>query len=225
MGANSLRRKDIATYLCPVHYYNIKTPVWLPRFFPKELIWKMPDEEAVYITFDDGPHETATPLVLDLLKEYDAKATFFCIGKNVAAHPQLFQRIVSEGHLVGNHSHDHLNGWKNTNESYLKNILKASRHIDNKIFRPPYGRIKISQSKRLLQRGWTIYMWDVLSGDFDTSISPEECAENVLQHIEPGSIVVFHDSEKAFLRMKYALPHVLEYCKSKNWEMKTLTTH
>lgn len=205
-----------------MRYYNVKTPNWLPRFFPKELTWKIPDEEAVYITFDDGPHETATPLVLDILQEYDAKATFFCIGKNVADHPQLYERILAEGHQVGNHSHDHLNGWKNTNELYLKNILKASKFIDNKIFRPPYGRIKISQSKRLLQRGWKIYMWDVLSGDFDTALSLEECTENVLQHIEPGSIVVFHDSEKAFLRMKYALPKVLQYCKEKNWKMKAL---
>ena len=206
--------------------YWIKTPRWLPRLFPRELIWKMPPgpQPAVFLSFDDGPHPEATPFVLDQLKAYGAKATFFCIGKNVAAFPDIYKRILDEGHTAGNHTQHHLNGWKQDNHVYLNDIVKAARYIDSHNFRPPYGRIKQSQARRLSQakRPWKIYMWDVLSGDFDTSISPEECAENVLEHVEPGSIVVFHDSKKAFPRMRYALPKMLQYCKEKNWEMKAL---
>ncbi|HTN46051.1 MAG TPA: polysaccharide deacetylase family protein [Flavipsychrobacter sp.] len=206
-----------------MQFYSIKMPVWLPRFFPKDLIWRMRVDDAVYLTFDDGPHPEATTFVLDTLKEYFAQASFFCIGKNVAAHPSLYQRIMDEGHAVGNHTYNHLNGWKTPNDIYLKNILKASKEMKSRLFRPPYGRIKISQSRRLIQRGWKVYMWDVLSADFDMDITPEQCLENVLTHIEPGSIVVFHDSEKAFPRMKYALPEVLKYCREKGWKMKKLS--
>jgi len=206
--------------------YWVKTPKWLPQLFPKELIWKMPPEEepAVYLSFDDGPHPVATPFVLDLLKQHKAKATFFCIGKNVVEHADLYQRILEEGHTVGNHSHNHMNGWKTDNHSYLSNIFKAGKHIQSRNFRPPYGRIKMSQAKRLSagRRPWHIYMWDVLSGDFDTQISPEQCLQFVLENLEPGSIVVFHDSEKAFPRMSYALPRVLQYCEEKNWKLKAL---
>lgn len=203
--------------------YSVKTPKWLPRFFPKDLIWNIPDSKGVYLTFDDGPHPEATSFALEALQEYNAKATFFCIGKNVVAHSEIYNRIIKEGHAVGNHTFNHLNGWKTDNHLYLKNIIKASTVIHQKIFRPPYGRIKISQAKKLMDRGWKIYMWDILSADFDASISPQECLENVTDNIEEGSIIVFHDSEKAFTRMKYTLPYVLEYCRSKNWEMKTLS--
>jgi peptidoglycan/xylan/chitin deacetylase (PgdA/CDA1 family) len=190
------------------------------------MVWKMPEEEqpTVYLTFDDGPHETATPFVLDCLKTHDAKASFFCIGKNVLEQPALFQRIVDEGHTIGNHTHNHFNGWKTSNEQYFKNILKAAQVIPSNIFRPPYGRIKLSQARKLMNRTqpFRIYMWDVLSGDFDVAVSPEECLKNVLENIEPGSIVVFHDSEKAFPRMSYALPEVLQFCKQKGWQLKAL---
>jgi peptidoglycan/xylan/chitin deacetylase (PgdA/CDA1 family) len=208
--------------------YWIKTPSWLPRLFPKDLIWKMPTEgtPAVYLTFDDGPHPQATAYALEQLKAYDAYATFFCIGRNVAANSALYQRIIEEGHTTGNHTNDHLNGWKTDNWNYLNNILKAGKYIDSKIYRPPYGRIKISQALRLTKgkQPWKIFMWDILSGDFDTSLSPEECLENVLRHIEPGSIIVFHDSEKAYPRMQYVLPHVLSFCKQRNWALKALPT-
>jgi peptidoglycan/xylan/chitin deacetylase (PgdA/CDA1 family) len=208
--------------------YWIKTPPWLPRLFPKDLIWKMPAEEtpAVYLTFDDGPHPEATPFALEQLKAHKAHATFFCIGRNVAAHNAIYRRIIEEGHVTGNHTQDHLNGWKTDNWSYLNNILKAGRHIESKIYRPPYGRIKISQALRLTKgkQPWKIFMWDVLSGDFDTSLSPEECLDNVLRNIEPGSIIVFHDSEKAYPRMQYVLPQVLSFCKQKNWALKALPT-
>ncbi|MBS1688549.1 MAG: polysaccharide deacetylase family protein [Bacteroidetes bacterium] len=206
--------------------YRVKMPRWIKKLFPKELVWKMPPDNnpSVYLTFDDGPHPTATYYILEQLNKYNAKATFFCIGKNVVKYPEVFEQIIKQGHTVANHTHNHMNGWHSDNRPYLSNILKAARHINSHSFRPPYGRIKISQAKRLQRAkpAWRIYMWDVLSGDFDVNISPQQCLDNVLTNIEPGSIVVFHDSDKAWERMSYALPGVLEYCKQQNWEMKAL---
>lgn len=205
--------------------YQVKTPWWLSNILYSKLIWKMPGtQNAVYLTFDDGPHPTATAFVLEQLKKHNALATFFCIGKNAAAYPELKHKILEAGHTIGNHTHDHLNGWNSKTKTYLKNIVKATDHIKSHLFRPPYGRIKRSQANRLLNahHSWRIYMWDVLSGDFDVNISPEKCLNNVLANIEPGSIIVFHDSEKAWERMSYALPQVLQYCKEKNWELKAL---
>ena len=209
-----------------MYSYWVKTPKWLPKLFPNDLIWKMRDdiEPAVYLTFDDGPHPEATIFVLEQLKHFDAKATFFCIGKNVAEHQEIYTRILNEGHTVGNHTQNHLDGWKNTRQDYIRNILHAGKQIKSRNFRPPYGRINISQAKRLsnAHHPWKIFMWDVLSGDFDINISSEQCLENVIKNIEPGSIVVFHDSEKAMPRMSYALPKVLAYCREKNWKIKAL---
>ncbi|MBL7681881.1 MAG: polysaccharide deacetylase family protein [Flavipsychrobacter sp.] len=206
--------------------YLIKTPWWLSRFFYCHLNWKMPQEAkpSVYLTFDDGPHPTITPFVLEQLQQYDAKATFFCIGKNVAQHTDIYKRTIAEGHTVGNHTHNHMNGWFTKTETYLQNTEQAAKLIKSKLFRPPYGRIKRSQANRLMRQKpfYNIYMWDVLSADFDTTLAPEQCLANVLGNIEPGSIVVFHDSEKAWDRMSFALPKVLAYCKEKGWDMKAL---
>ncbi|HQE11230.1 MAG TPA: polysaccharide deacetylase family protein [Flavipsychrobacter sp.] len=206
--------------------YSVKTPSWLPRFFPKELIWKIPVvDNTIYLTFDDGPNPIATPFVLDVLKQFDVKATFFCIGKNIEAHPEIYQRILDENHVVGNHTYQHYNGWKTNNHQYLKSIFKTQQLIEHKLFRPPYGRIKISQAKKLVERGWKIIMWDVLSGDFDTTLDSTTCINNVLSNIEQGSIIVFHDSEKAFPRMKEALPDVVAYCKEQGFKMAPLPTN
>lgn len=206
--------------------YLVKTPWWLSRVFYQHLTWKVLSKQkpVVYLTFDDGPHPTITPFVLDELRKYNAKATFFCIGNNVTRHRDVYNATLADGHTTGNHTYDHLNGWFTKTEHYLRNIKQAAKHIEGQIFRPPYGRIKRSQANRLrLQKpSWKIYMWDVLSGDFDTTISPEQCLDNVLNNIEPGSIVVFHDSDKAWERMSYALPKVLEYCQRRGWEMKAL---
>ncbi len=179
---------------------------------------------TVYITFDDGPHPTATPFVLAELEKHHAKATFFCVGKNVDEHKDLYRHMLSAGHAAGNHTQNHLNGWYTGNKEYLGNILQAARQIDSCCFRPPYGKIKLSQVRILHKKrpGWKIYMWDVLSGDFDDTLSPEQCAQNVIENIEPGSIVVFHDSAKAWERMSYALPLVLEHCRKMNWKLATL---
>lgn len=207
-------------------YYFVKTPWWLKKLYPSRLLWSMPQEArpAVYLTFDDGPHPTATPYTLEQLDRYDAAATFFCIGKNVLEEPLLFDRLRNSRHSIGNHTQNHLNGWKTNTGLYIDNIHQAAEHIDSRLFRPPYGRIKHSQIKILSesQPSWKICMWDVLSADFDTRITPQKCLENVVFNIEPGSIVVFHDSAKAFDRMAYALPRVLEHCRKMKWAVKAL---
>ena len=168
-------------------------------------------KKKIYLSFDDGPHPIATPFVLDQLAEYGAKASFFCIGKNVVAEPIIYQRILNEGHTVGNHTHQHVNGWKISDEDYIGDTMNAAKYIDSNLFRPPYGRIKRSQAKRLQQKGMRVIMWDVLSADFDTNLTPQACMSYVLYHTKPGSIVLFHDSEKAWERMSVALPAVLKH--------------
>ncbi|MFZ6024691.1 MAG: polysaccharide deacetylase family protein [Bacteroidota bacterium] len=191
--------------------YLTKTPWWLRALYPS-LVWRMPAEEKkIYLSFDDGPHPVATPFVLDRLAEYGAKASFFCIGKNVAAQPAIYQRILAEGHTVGNHTHEHVNGWKTTDEDYVTDTMTAATYIQSDLFRPPYGRIKRSQIKLLREKGMKIMMWDVLSADFDTNLTAQACLSYVLYHTKPGSIVLFHDSEKAWERMSVALPAVLKH--------------
>jgi peptidoglycan/xylan/chitin deacetylase (PgdA/CDA1 family) len=205
--------------------YLVKTPWWLRKLYPT-LTWQMPGEEKnLYLTFDDGPHETATPFVLDCLKQYEAKATFFCIGKNVQQYPAIYQRILDEGHNIGNHTHNHLNGWKTKDKAYIEDIRQAANYIDAALFRPPYGRISRFQANFLQQvarPAYKVIMWSVLSGDFDTQLSPQQCLNNVILNTEPGSIIVFHDSTKAWNRMQYALPKVLEYFSQQGFAFKTL---
>jgi len=205
--------------------YLVKTPWWL-RFLYASLTWRIKEPgKTVYLTFDDGPHETATPFVLDELKKYNAKASFFCIGKNVAEHGDIYDRIINEGHSVGNHTYNHVNGWNVTDEVYMKEVAEAATLIKSNLFRPPYGRIKRSQQKKLQTANSQLQtiMWDVLSGDFDTNLTPEACLGYVLYHTRPGSIIVFHDSTKAFERMKYALPKLLEHFTSEGYTFKALS--
>lgn len=200
-------------------FYTVKTPWIFKKIYP-DFVWeKTASEKIIYLTFDDGPHPTATPFVLDELGKYNAKATFFCIGKNVLEHPDVYRRIIDEGHSIGNHTHNHLNGWKTGDEKYFNNIFEAAKYIDSDLFRPPYGRITKFQAK-LLQQGaiknvgqkqFKIIMWSVLSGDFDTTITPERCWQNALLNTKSGSIVIFHDSTKAWDRMSYALPRMLDH--------------
>ena len=194
-------------------FYLVKTPWVVKKVIYPEYIWSIPtDEKKIYLSFDDGPHPVATRFVLDTLKQFNARASFFCIGKNVAAHPELYHRIITEGHTVGNHTYDHLNGWKSDNETYISNIAKASTHIISTLFRPPYGKITRPQARQLKKQfNLRIVMWSVLSGDFDIGLTPQVCLQNVLKATRPGSIVVFHDSEKAFDKITYALPVVLEH--------------
>lgn len=182
------------------------------------LTWRMPvaspsgSEKVLYLTFDDGPHPVATPFVLEQLGKFGARGTFFCIGKNVEAYPEIYRRILMEGHRVGNHTQDHLNGWKVDGRRYVENVRVAARWIDSDLFRPPYGRIGALEASVLRSApfNFSIIMWDVLSADFDRALTGERCARNVIRNGRPGSIVVFHDSEKAFERLKVALPMVLK---------------
>jgi peptidoglycan/xylan/chitin deacetylase (PgdA/CDA1 family) len=206
--------------------YFVKTPWWLKKFYSQRL-WSIDTKEKIiYLTFDDGPHPVATQFVLDELKKYNAKATFFCIGKNVVAYPSIYNQILDEGHRVGNHTHQHLNGWKTKSNVYLHDIAEAARYIDSPMFRPPYGRINSFQAKNinkaLKNKNAKIVMWSVLSGDFDNIITKEKCLENVILYTKPGSIVVFHDSEKAFPHLEYGLPQVLQYFSKKGYLFQSL---
>jgi hypothetical protein len=205
--------------------YFIKTPFWL-RIIYSSCIWRKSNQEQVlYLSFDDGPHPEATPFVLEQLSKFDAKASFFCIGENVQLHPSIYNAIIAAGHVVGNHTQNHMNGWKNTTTNYIADIQKATKVIDSNFFRPPYGRISFSQIKALrlhTNLPQQIIMWDVLSGDFDTTITGEQCAENVIQHAGPGSIIVFHDSTKAMDRLRIALPKVLAYFSKLGYQFKAL---
>ncbi len=203
--------------------YFIKTPQWLQWLYPS-CVWHLrTTEKIIYLTFDDGPNPIATAFVLDELKKYNAQASFFCVGKNVVEHQNIYQRILDEGHGVGNHTYNHLNGWKTNSAKYLEDVHQARQAIDSKLFRPPYGRIKRFQIQQIQSAfGMQVIMWNVLSGDFDTYISGEQCAENVILSSKPGSIVVFHDSEKAFKRLSVALPKVLQFFTIQGYAFKKL---
>ena len=209
--------------------YFVKTPWWLKRLYPR-CVWDIPvGEKIIYLTFDDGPHPAITPFVLDTLQQYNAKATFFCIGKNVAAHPDVYQRTLDEGHRVGNHTFNHLNGWKVTDEAYTQNILTAGKYIDSHLFRPPYGRITRFQVKLLTgirnsptTSNFNIIMWDVLSGDFDIKLTADTCASHVIKNTQPGSVVVFHDSDKAFPRLREELPQTLEHFSKQGYRFEAI---
>ena len=200
------------------------------RIFSK-YTWRFFDtKKEIYLTFDDGPTPEITQFVLSELKKYNAKATFFCIGKNIKRHPNIFKQIISDGHSIGNHTQNHFNGWKNTTEDYLENVLECNKTITQlnnytikqQLFRPPYGKIKKSQAKEILKKGYKIIMWDVLSADFDTTISKEKCLQNVLKNTKNGSIIVFHDSVKAFPRMEYALPKFLKSFSEKGFIFRAI---
>jgi peptidoglycan-N-acetylglucosamine deacetylase len=183
-------------------------------------------EKVIYLTFDDGPHTVATSFVLDTLQAHSAKATFFCIGKNVEANQAIYKRILDEGHAVGNHTQNHLNGWKTDNTTYLANVKGATKWIDSALFRPPYGRITSFQAKQIKKvmssENAKVVMWDVLSADFDEELTGEDCLKNVLLNTKQGSIVVFHDSEKAMKRLQYALPRVLDVFEKKGYRFEKL---
>jgi peptidoglycan-N-acetylglucosamine deacetylase len=216
----------ISAYLYSMASYFIKTPWLVKKIFPN-YIWSMPaTDKTVYLTFDDGPHPEITPWVLDLLKEYNAKASFFCIGKNVEQHKDVFERIIIEGHAIGNHTYSHMNGWKTADDKYLDDVSAAAKIFRTNLFRPPYGRLKTGQAKKISEKlGYTdarIIMWDVLSADFDEGCKPEACFENVAGNTGAGSIVVFHDSTKAFRNLEFALPASLKFLSDAGYRFLSL---
>jgi len=210
--------------------YFIKTPQLFIRIFPERIWGFSKATNKVYLTFDDGPIPQITPWVLEILKKYNSLATFFCVGNNIKKHPKIVEQIYAEGHSIGNHTFNHLKGWKTPVNEYIEDVedfeylLHSKFKIkSNKLFRPPYGKIKSSQANILLQRGYRIIMWNVLSADFDSTISKQECYENVLAHITPGSIIVFHDSLKAKENLIYTLPKILKYIQEKKWQCVPIT--
>lgn len=211
-------------------FYWIKTNELIKRIF-KNYVWDIPNKEnKIYLTFDDGPTPDVTEWTLSQLKKYNAKATFFCIGNNIEKHPEIYNSIIQEGHCIGNHTFHHLNGWKTKTEDYLNDldlcaiqIQKSTIHpIQSAIFRPPYGKIKSRQAEKIKESGYKIILWDVLSADFDSTISPEKCLENVISNIENGSIIVFHDSIKAKKNLEYALPKTLNFLTREGYNFGTI---
>lgn len=201
--------------------YIVKTPEMLQPLV-NDLLWSMHTfEKEVFLTFDDGPTPGVTEQTLDLLKAYNAKATFFCLGKNVEAHPSLFKRLLDEGHTVGNHTYDHPNGRKTEHFTYLRNVAKGKAHIQSSYFRPPYGQITRAQVNALKGK-YRIVMWDIITGDFDKKIGEEQCVRNVLNNVKEGSIIVFHDSIKAAPRMLPALARVLESLQEQGYSFSPL---
>lgn len=198
-----------------------KTNALMRAAYPT-FVWNLPrNEQVIYLTFDDGPIPLVTDFVLDCLKDYGARASFFCIGDNIQKHPRIFERILSENHQVGNHTFNHLNGWKSDNFEYLQNVKKCQKLLpDHRLFRPPYGRIKRSQGSELQQEGFQIIMWDVLTGDFSPEISPELCLKKTIRYTENGSIVVMHDSIKAEKNLRFVLPRVLAHFSEKGYRFE-----
>ena len=210
----------------------VKTPKIVAAIF-KSYKWHFSrNTKNIYLTFDDGPIPEVTPWVLDMLKKYNAKATFFCIGDNVLKHPDIFKRILSDNHHIGNHTFNHLKGFTTKTHSYIQNTEKAHTIFTNTnkslsthktlLFRPPYGKIRPKQAKILKEKGYKIVLWDVLSRDFDSKLSPLKCFNNVIKYTQNGSIIVFHDSLKAFKNLQYTLPKVLAYYSEKGYSFKAI---
>jgi peptidoglycan/xylan/chitin deacetylase (PgdA/CDA1 family) len=192
-------------------------PFWLRAIYPKELIWRVPTgKREVFLTFDDGPIPEVTPLVLSILKKYNIKATFFCVGENVQKYPEVFNQLLNDSHAAGNHTFHHVKAWKTDINPYLSEVEKCNQLVKSRLFRPPHGQInrKLAQE---LGKHYRIIMWSALTGDYDKSLSREQCLANAVKNTRPGSIIVFHDSLKARERMEYALPLYIEYCLAKGY--------
>lgn len=189
--------------------------------FPNKTWGFSRSKKAVYLTFDDGPNPLITPWVLDLLEEFEVKATFFCVGENVLKHPEIVERIKLEGHAIGNHSMDHKKGTKCSKEEYLASVYSAQKIIDSRLFRPPYGRIKLNQTYAL-KKDFELIMWSWLSYDFDPLVSIERIIQSAQKDIKAGDILVFHDNPKSMERLKEMLPSIIKDLKKKNLEFKII---
>lgn len=209
-----------------MRFYWVKTH-WLVRKVFAKFVWKMPArEKIVYLTFDDGPTPEITPWVLDELDRFGAKATFFCIGKNIEDNPEIFQQTVNRGHAVGNHTFTHVNGWDVEDALYRVEVEKCETALGAnnklKLFRPPYGKVRQRQARTLISQGYSIIMWDILTADFDQKVSPGQCLANVVRNVVPGSIIIFHDSQRAEVNLRYALTGTLEFLKRNGYKMESI---
>jgi peptidoglycan-N-acetylglucosamine deacetylase len=207
----------------------VKTPALLRALFPN-FLWRVPTKQPVlYLTFDDGPIPQVTDFVLEELEKYQAKATFFCVGDNIRKHPEIFHRLLVYGHKVGNHTYNHLKGWKTSHQEYVENAAlweaeagKIPEYARTNFFRPPYGRIKPAQARNLRKQGYKIVMWDVLTKDYDQQLSEKECLKNALKYTDTGSVIVFHDSLKAEKNLRYVLPRFLKHFSDKGFVFQSL---
>ncbi len=213
----------------------VKTPKIVKSLFPR-YTWNVNTlQKELYLTFDDGPTPEITEWVLSTLKAYKAKATFFCVGNNIKKHPELFQKLIQDQHTVGNHTFNHLKGWKTATAAYLEDVEETQQLIEHyrnrsnpkstsasKLFRPPYGKFSATQSKQLLQKDYTIVLWDVLAFDWDRKLTEERCFKNICTNAKEGSIVVLHDSQKASKNLRSVLPKVLEYYSNLGYQFKAL---
>lgn len=199
---------------------KIKPWSFIKRLYP-DFIWEIDDSNGIFLTFDDGPTPGVTEWILATLRRYDAKATFFVLGKNAELYPDLYQRILDEGHKIGNHTYSHQKGWGMSLERYIEDVDLADGLLHTELFRPPYARVTPSQMRAVGQR-YKIIMWNILSRDYSPAVSPTDCAKGVLKHLAPGAIVAFHDSDKSFRNMSYALPRVLERAKELGLKCKII---
>ena len=198
----------------------VKTPSLTKYLFPS-LVWKKnTDQKKIWITFDDGPDEKATPFLIDVLEKFNIKATFFIIGNQAKKHPELVKLIINNGHKIGNHSFSHLSGFSTNNNKYLKDVKQAKKYIDSDIFRPPYGRITPCQIKNL-KKDFKIIMWDIMSWDFKENIYPNKIYKNVIDNVENGSIILFHNNLKSYNNLKNSLEIILEKLKEKGYQFST----
>lgn len=198
-----------------------QTPDFIRKLIPGA-VWRLPQKEkTVYLTFDDGPIPEVTPWVLDLLRKYNIKATFFCVGDNVRKHPEVFKMLVSAGHSVGNHTFNHLQGFKVKSDKYVENVELADAYIRSNLFRPPHGHLRIRQGTRLSKK-FRFVMWDVITRDYNRKLSGEYVLNVVKRYVRNGSIIVFHDSIKAEKNMKYALPRAIEFLLSEGYKFEKI---
>ena len=200
---------------------NFRVPKIIRSLYPSEVLWDLDSQSSVYLTFDDGPHPVVTPWVLRQLEKYGARATFFCLGKNVEQYPETYQMILDAGHSVGNHTYSHQKGFRMSTLRYIEDVAFAANYIHSELFRPPYGQISRTQIKRLSQH-YRIVMWTVMSRDYSQYVNGETCFLNATKGVEPGAIIGFHDSLKSFDNLKYALPKVLQYYKERNIHLRAI---
>jgi len=209
----------------------LKTPRLIKHLLPG-MLWEAPSthHDCIYLTFDDGPVPEATSFVLQALKDYNAQATFFCVGENIKRYPDIFRQVQRDKHRVGNHTYHHLNGWQTPNGKYLEDVAKCHQMMEKEaaytttdlpLFRPPYGRIS-PQQYRKLKHQYRLVMWDILSGDFDKNFSAELCLQKSIEHSRPGTIIIFHDSDKAFKNLTYVLPRYLAHFAAAGYQFKSL---
>jgi len=198
--------------------------IQIPRIIQKStrlLNWRVENTNNVYLTFDDGPTPQITEKVLNILESFNVKGTFFCIARNAERHPEIYSKILDAGMAVGNHTYSHLNGWVNKKSTYVNDVLLATEQIKSSLFRPPYGKIRNVQA-RIISKNFKIIMWDVLSKDYAYKTTPQQCFDNVKKYSKAGSIVVFHDSVKAFPKLEYALPKSIEFLLNKGFNLNAV---